>query len=65
MHTDHTDGFLVFVRVDSAHSQRPDASERPLTHCASYEEARRIQREYRRSAIECVIRYQGESGGGD
>ncbi|HYT91951.1 MAG TPA: hypothetical protein VEL76_24770 [Gemmataceae bacterium] len=64
MHTDQDDGFLVFVRVDAAHS-RPDAAERPLTCCDSYEEARRIQRAYRRASQECVIRYQGEVGGGD
>jgi hypothetical protein len=65
MHTDHDDGFLVFVRVDTTHTQRPDAAERPVTHCDSYEEARRIQRAYRRASKECVIRYQGEVGGGD
>jgi hypothetical protein len=65
MHTDHDEGFLVFVRVDPAHEHRPDASEHLLTECASYAEARRIQRACRRDARECVIRYQGESGGGD
>ncbi|MCI0460298.1 MAG: hypothetical protein L0Z62_25375 [Gemmataceae bacterium] len=65
MQSDHEDGFLVFLRADRAHRHPPDAVEQPLTCCASYEDARRIQREYRRTAQECVIRYLGESGGGD
>jgi hypothetical protein len=65
MHSDHEDGFLVYLRADTPHRHAPDAAEEPLTHCSTYEDARRIQREYRRSARECVIRYLGESGGGD
>jgi hypothetical protein len=65
MHSDHEDGFLVFLRADRAHPHPPDAAEQPVTCCASYEDARRIQREYRRISQECVIRYLGESGGGD
>jgi hypothetical protein len=62
---DHQDGFLVYLRLDRTHGQSPEAFERPLTHCSSYEEARRVQREYRLADQECVIRYQGEVGGGD
>jgi hypothetical protein len=65
MHMDHQDGFLVYLRLDRRHDQAPEAFERPLVECSSYEEARRIQREYRRSDRECVIRYCGEAGGGD
>ncbi|MCC6417659.1 MAG: hypothetical protein IT429_05365 [Gemmataceae bacterium] len=65
MRTDHEDGFLVFLRADQAHLQHPDAAEDPVICCASYEEARQIQREYRRHARTCVIRYHGDSGGGD
>jgi hypothetical protein len=65
MNKDQEEGFLVFVRVDRPHSRRPDAAERPVKRCASYAEARRVQREYLRAAQECVIRYQGEAGGGD
>lgn len=65
MDTDHQDGFLVYLRLDRTHRQTPEAFERPLTHCASYQEARRIQREFRLSDRECVIRYLGEVGGGD
>jgi hypothetical protein len=65
MHTDHQDGFLVYLRLDRTHNRSPEDFERPLTHCSSYEEARRIQREYRKVDQECVIRYLGEVGGGD
>jgi hypothetical protein len=65
MQANHDDGFMVYVRTDLAHDQRPDRAERLLTHCASYEEARRIQREWRRTSRECVIRFNGEVGGGD
>jgi hypothetical protein len=62
---DHQDGFMVYLRLDRTHDQSPEAFERLLTHCSSYEEARRIQREYRLTDRECVIRYEGEIGGGD
>jgi hypothetical protein len=65
MQGNHEDGFMVYVRMDPAHDQRPEAAERLLTLCASYEEARRIQREWRRTSRECVIRFHGEVGGGD
>jgi hypothetical protein len=65
MLTDHQDGFLVYLRLDRAHDQPPEAFERPLAHCSSYEEARRVQREYQLADQECVLRYQGEVGGGD
>ncbi len=65
MHTDHQDGFMVYLRLDRSPEHAPEVFERPLAECASYEEARRIQREYRRHDRECVIRYCGESGGGD
>jgi hypothetical protein len=62
---DPQDGFMVYLRLDRTHGQEPEAFERLLTHCSSYEEARRIQREYRLADKECVIRYEGEIGGGD
>ena len=65
MPSDNQDGFLVYLRLDRRHDDSPEAFEHPLRHCASYEEARRIQRAYRRADRECVIRYQGEVGGGD
>ncbi len=65
MNSDHEDGFLVYLRTDPPHREAPDTVEQPVICCASYEDARRIQREYRRTAQECVIRYLGDSGGGD
>jgi hypothetical protein len=61
----HEDRFMVFLRLDRNHASPPEEFERCLTSCPTYEEARRIQREYRTFARECVIRYEGETGGGD
>jgi hypothetical protein len=65
MESVHDDCFIVFLRHDRAGSNRPDCSERPLTKCSSYEEARRIQRELHHTSRVCVIRYVGPTGGGD
>lgn len=59
------DRFVVFLRSDLAHSDRPDVGERDLILCATHQEARRIQRELRSHARECVIRFVGPAGGGD
>ncbi len=62
----HDDRFVVFVRLDPSHANRPDRSERPFATCSTYEEARRIQRElHHASRSICVIRYVGPAGGGD
>jgi hypothetical protein len=65
MDSTHQEQYIIYVRHDRSHSTRPDHSEQPLTSCASYEEARRIQQYVRSPARECVIRYIGEVGGGD
>jgi hypothetical protein len=65
MDTVHDDRFMVFLRADRSHTQPPDTAERPLHTCATYEEARRIQRAYHNTSVECVIRYLGPAGGGD
>jgi hypothetical protein len=65
MDMDQQDGFQVYLRLDRRHAKPPEEFESPLTHCSSYEEARRVQREYRLANRECVIRYVGEVGGGD
>ena len=62
---DQDDRYVVYVRADRSHTQRPDVAERPLISCASYEEARRIQRYVLRSSRACVIRFVGTAGGGD
>lgn len=61
----HDTNFVVYVRVDKPHTVPPQARERPLKTCASYSEARRIQQMYRRASRDCVIRYEGITGGGD
>jgi hypothetical protein len=65
MESAHEDRYVVFLRHDRAHSSRPDCSERLLTTCSTYEEARRIQRQMQESSRPCVIRFVGPAGGGD
>jgi hypothetical protein len=62
---DQDDRFVVFVRTDRNHLEEPEAVEQPLLICSSYAEARRVQRRFRGTANECVIRYVGCAGGGD
>ena len=61
----HDDRFVVFIRRDMSHANPPDFAERPFMTCATYEEARRIQRHLLRQCCGCVIRYIGPAGGGD
>jgi hypothetical protein len=59
------DRFIVYLRHDRSHSNRPDHSERPFATCATYGEARRIQRQLQDTSRDSVIRYVGPAGGGD
>jgi hypothetical protein len=61
----HEDSFLVYVRADEVRADTPEAGERPLMHCSSYADARRIQRALLHLDKHCVIRYVGMAGGGD
>jgi hypothetical protein len=63
----HDDGFMVFLRYDgSGWPVFTEAHEEPLAACTSYGEARRIRRAMHEAAPgECVIRFVGETGGGD
>jgi hypothetical protein len=65
MDTDNAEGFVVFVRTEGNYEQEPQAVERPLFVCSSYEEARDLQRAAHDSHHEYIIRYLGETGGGD
>jgi hypothetical protein len=65
MHTVHEDCFVVFVRRVTGSADHPDVVEQRLVSFATYAEARRVQREFRRCARDCVIRYVGPAGGGD
>ena len=59
------DRFVVYIRFDPGHPDRPDTGEKFVGACSSYKEARQLRREYQRAAQECVIRYVGPAGGGD
>jgi hypothetical protein len=59
------DRFTIYVRTDPNHAPSPEEIEVPLASFSSYEEALRAQRAYQRPTRECVIRYQGDTGGGD
>jgi hypothetical protein len=59
------DLFQVYVREHRYRKDSPEKVERPLAVCATYEEARRIRQEHLRADSDCVIRYLGNTGGGD
>jgi hypothetical protein len=59
------DRFTVYVRTDPSHAHSPEDIEIPLASFSSYEEAVKAQRAYQHATRECVIRFQGDSGGGD
>lgn len=59
------DRFVVFVRGDSASCEGPEAVERELVSCSTYEEADWVRHEYGQNVRRCVIRYLGPAGGGD
>jgi hypothetical protein len=61
----HEDGFVVFIRSDREGGAAPDRAEWPLATCASYEEARHIRDSVSNHSGDCVIRFVGETGGGD
>lgn len=65
MDTVYEDRFVVYLLEDLSSRASPEMVEQEVVSCSSYEEARRIRREYHASARECVIRYQGSTGGGD
>jgi hypothetical protein len=61
----HDSNFVVYMRMDRSHGDDPERGEQPLAVCATYADARRIQRAHRQAARDCVIRYEGIAGGGD
>jgi hypothetical protein len=65
MDTGTDTGYVVFVRHDHPSLEAPEAVEQPVQACASYEEARHVQRAIHNSHHDCVIRFLGEVGGGD
>jgi hypothetical protein len=65
MDTVPRDDFVVFIRSDRGDGSSPDAVEWPLASCASYEDARRVREAFADRSGECVIRFLGDTGGGD
>jgi hypothetical protein len=65
MDPNHEDRFTLYVRTDPCHAPSPEEIEIPLGSFSTYEDALRAQRAYQRPTRECVIRFQGDSGGGD
>jgi hypothetical protein len=65
MDLQHDDRFLVFVRTDAVQREAPEENEEQVAVCATYGEARRIKLALHLSDQDCVIRYHGDSGGGD
>ncbi|HEX5269396.1 MAG TPA: hypothetical protein VFW33_02865 [Gemmataceae bacterium] len=59
------DDFVVFMRSDPCDPSSPESIEWPLATCASYEEARRLRDSVSGRNGDCVIRFLGETGGGD
>ena len=57
--------FAVFLRESDRRTARPETIEQEVVCCASYAEARQLQRQYQGAARQCVIRYLGPAGGGD
>lgn len=63
----HADHFAVFLRYDRHdHGSGLGGAELPVAFCATYEEARKIRQVLQGSAVgDCVIRFEGATGGGD
>jgi hypothetical protein len=59
------DDFVVFIRSDRGNNSAPDTLEWPLASCSSYEEARRVRNAFCDRNGDGVIRFLGETGGGD
>jgi hypothetical protein len=59
------DDFVVFIRSDPGDLSAPETLEWPLASCATYEEAKRLRDSVSARNGDCVIRFLGETGGGD
>lgn len=58
------DWFAVYVR-EVRSDGRPERAERELVRCRTYEEAQWVRRENSAGNRRCIIRFIGETGGGD
>jgi hypothetical protein len=63
METMLADCFVVFVREYDPLGG--PAEEWELARCHTHEEALRVMRDHHQPGCQCIVRYEGPSGGGD
>ncbi len=63
----HEDGFVVYLQPDLPAGGFTGTGEETLASCPSYAEAQRVRRTLQRLTPggKCVIRFVGDTGGGD
>jgi anti-anti-sigma regulatory factor len=59
------DCFVVYVRDGLGATWRPGNMERPVAACSTYKEASRVRETIRQAGRSCVVRFIGDTGGGD
>ena len=64
MQREQEDRFVVFVRAERD-PERPDANERAFTYCTTYADAQRIRKGLHLIGRDSVVRFEGQTGGGD
>jgi hypothetical protein len=65
MDNTNPDLFQVYVREHRHGKDPPEVVEQLLDVCATYEEARRVRQKNLQPDRDCIIRYLGDTGGGD
>jgi hypothetical protein len=61
----YDDRFVVYALRHRRDEPVRQVVEREVVSCPSYEEAQRVRRAYAAAGCDCVIRFVGDSGGGD
>jgi hypothetical protein len=61
----YEDRFVVYALRHRRGEPVRQVVEREVVSCPSYEEAQQVRRAYAAAGCECVIRFMGETGGGD
>jgi hypothetical protein len=59
------DRYAVYLRNAGERTESVEDAERAVATLPSYEDARRVCQWYQQTGRDCVIRFLGESGGGD
>jgi hypothetical protein len=57
--------YVVYLRKEGGASPAPDAVEPIEIPCATFAQARQIRQDLQDPHLRCIIRYHGETGGGD